>query len=114
VGKPGVKLRNGAAALIRFATGEEGVLHGGEEPAAASSRASGGRKQPGSLAGWAHLSVRWRLRQTGPEREGGDGPRLGWKRREEVGRGWAGKEGRRSGRNHCSGLKSKRVKENQF
>jgi hypothetical protein len=29
--------------------------------------------------------------------------RLGRKGREEVGRGWAGKEGRRPGQNHCSG-----------
>jgi hypothetical protein len=39
---------------------------------------------------------------TGPEREGGGGPRLGWKRREDA------------RPNPLLGLKSKRVKENQF
>jgi hypothetical protein len=38
-----------------------------------------------------------------PVSEGEAMGRLGWKGREEVGRGWAGKEGRRPGRNHCSG-----------
>jgi hypothetical protein len=38
------------------------VLHGGEEPAAVPGRASGGRRRPGSLTGWAHLSVRGRRR----------------------------------------------------
>jgi hypothetical protein len=38
-----------------------------------------------------------------PVSEGEAMGRLGWKGREEVGRGWVGKEGRRPGRNHCSG-----------
>jgi hypothetical protein len=40
--------------------------------------------------------------QAGPERKGGGGPRLGWKGREEA------------GLKSLLGLKSKRVKENQF
>jgi hypothetical protein len=40
--------------------------------------------------------------QTGPEREGGGGPRLGWKRREEA------------RPKPLLGLKSIRVKENKF
>jgi hypothetical protein len=49
----------------------------------------------GSLTGWEHLSARGRRRPnrtsgagdglTGPDREGGGGPRLGWKIREEAG-----------------------------
>jgi hypothetical protein len=38
-----------------------------------------------------------------PVSEGEAKGRLGRKGREEVGRGWAGKEGRRPGRKHCSG-----------
>jgi hypothetical protein len=38
-----------------------------------------------------------------PVSEGEAMGRLGRKGREEVGHGWAGKEGRRPGRNHCSG-----------
>jgi hypothetical protein len=38
-----------------------------------------------------------------PVSEGEAMGRLGQKGREEVGHGWAGKEGRRPGRNHCSG-----------
>jgi hypothetical protein len=38
-----------------------------------------------------------------PVSEGEATGRLGWKGREEVGRGWARKKGRRPGRNHCSG-----------
>jgi hypothetical protein len=38
-----------------------------------------------------------------PVSEGEATGRLGRKGREEVGCGWAGKEGRRPGRNHCSG-----------
>jgi hypothetical protein len=45
---------------------------------------------------------KWVLQQTGLEREGGVGPRLGWKRREEA------------GPKPLLGVKSKRVKENQF
>jgi hypothetical protein len=41
-------------------------------------------------------------RPAGPDREGGDGPRLGWKRREEA------------GPKLFLELKSNRVKENQF
>jgi hypothetical protein len=37
-----------------------------------------------------------------PVSEGEAMGRLGWKGREEVGHGWARKEGRRPGRNHCS------------
>jgi hypothetical protein len=44
----------------------------GKVVAAAPSRASGGRRRPNSLIGWAHLSVRGRRRA-----------------------GWAGKGGRR-------------------
>jgi hypothetical protein len=62
----------------------------------------GGRRLPGSLTGWADVSVKGRRRETGPEWEGGDGPRLGWKRREEA------------GPKPLLGLKSNRVKENQF
>jgi hypothetical protein len=50
---------------------------------------------PGSQTGWTHLSSRGRRRSnqtsgvgdgpTGPDREGGGGPRLGWKIREEAG-----------------------------
>jgi hypothetical protein len=36
-----------------------------------------------------------------PVSEGEATGRLGRKGREEVGHGWAGKEGRRPGRNHC-------------
>jgi hypothetical protein len=66
------------------------------------------QSRPGLLTRWTHLSARGRLRPnrtssereataesdkqrergdgpTGPDREGGDGPRLGWKRREEAG-----------------------------
>jgi hypothetical protein len=57
-------------------SGEEGSSgrreHVGEVATAAPSRASGGRRRPSSLTGWAHLSVRGRRRA-----------------------GWAGKEGRR-------------------
>jgi hypothetical protein len=42
-----------------------------------------------------------------PISEGEAMGRLGQKGREEVGRVWAGKEGRRPGRNHCSGLNPK-------
>jgi hypothetical protein len=52
----------------------------------------------------------WRKKTAGltdrvgpPVSEGEATGRLGQKGREEVGRGWAGKEGRRLGRNHCSG-----------
>jgi hypothetical protein len=38
----------------------------GEEPAVAPGRASGGRRRPGSLIGWAHLLVRGGDGQTGP------------------------------------------------
>jgi hypothetical protein len=38
-----------------------------------------------------------------PVSEGEAMGRLGRKGWEEVGRGWAGKEGRRPGQNHCSG-----------
>jgi hypothetical protein len=38
-----------------------------------------------------------------PVSEGEATGRLGQKGREEAGRGWAGKEGRRPGQNHCSG-----------
>jgi hypothetical protein len=38
-----------------------------------------------------------------PVSEGEVTGRLGQKGREEMGRSWAGKEGRRPGRNHCSG-----------
>jgi hypothetical protein len=51
-----------AAALIHFATGGEGVLPRGGEPVAVPGRAPGGRRRPGSLTGWAHLSVRGRRR----------------------------------------------------
>jgi hypothetical protein len=103
-----------AAAPIHFATGGEGVLLGEGEPAAAPGRASEGRRRPGSLTGWAHLLVRgsrrvdWarkggRRRATaGLEKKEGGGPRLGWKRREEA------------RPKPLLGLKSKRVKENQF
>jgi hypothetical protein len=67
---------------------------------------------PGSLTGWAHLSVRGRRRPnrtsgvgdgpTGSNREGGGGTWLGWKIREEA------------GPKPFLGLKSNRVKENQF
>jgi hypothetical protein len=81
------------------------VAHGVATPTGrvAAARAGGGRL-PVSLTGWAHLSVRGRRRAdwagkggrrwaaAGLEKEGGGGPRLGWKRREEA------------------GLKSKRVK----
>jgi hypothetical protein len=56
---------------------------------------------PGSLTGWAHLSARGRRRRnrtsserevtaesdkwSRPDREGGGGPRLGWKIRDEAG-----------------------------
>jgi hypothetical protein len=66
----------------------------------------------GSLTGWADLSARGRRRPnrtsgaddgpTGLDREGGGGPRLGWKIREEA------------GPKPFLGLKSNRVKENQF
>jgi hypothetical protein len=42
-----------------------------------------------------------------PISEGEAMGRLGQKGREEVGHVWAGKEGRRPGRNHCSGLNPK-------
>jgi hypothetical protein len=38
-----------------------------------------------------------------PVSEGEATGRLGWKGREEMGHGWAGKGGRRPGRNHCLG-----------
>jgi hypothetical protein len=38
-----------------------------------------------------------------PVSEGEATGRLGRNGREKVGRGWAGKEGRRPGQNHCSG-----------
>jgi hypothetical protein len=50
-------------------------------------------------------SDKWREGGNGPtglDREGGDGPRLGWKRREEA------------GPKLFLGLKSNRVKQNQF
>jgi hypothetical protein len=75
---------------------------GGFIVAAAPCRASGGRRRPGSLTGWAHVSVRGGDGPTRPERDGVGGPRLGWKRRDEA------------GPNPLLGLKSKRVKENQF
>jgi hypothetical protein len=81
---------------------------------------------PGSLTGWAHLSARGRQRSNrtsgaGDNRIGqaeqagltdGVGPlvsegeatgRLGQTGREEMGRGWAGKEERRPGRNYFLG-----------
>jgi hypothetical protein len=64
---------------------------------AAAARAGGGRR-PGSLTGWAHLSVSGGDGPTGPKREGGGGPWLGWKRRVEA------------GPKLLLGLKSKRVK----
>jgi hypothetical protein len=57
-------------ALIRFATGGEGDLPGEGEPAAVPGRAPGGRRRPGSLTGWAHLSVRGRRRADWAEKGG--------------------------------------------
>jgi hypothetical protein len=91
-GEWGVKRGQNAAPFL----GEEGSLERrervGEVAVAAPGRAFGGRRRPGSLIGWARLSVRGR--QWG---------RLGRKGKEEVGHGWAGKERRRPGRNRCSG-----------
>jgi hypothetical protein len=63
----------------------------GEVVAAVPSRASGGRRWPGSLTGWARLSVRGRR----------------WGRPGQKGREEAGPKS-------FLRLKSKRVKENQF
>jgi hypothetical protein len=56
----------GTVAPIHFAAGEEGSSgrreHAGEVAVAAPGRTSGGRRRPGSLTGWAHLSVRGRHR----------------------------------------------------
>jgi hypothetical protein len=56
----------GTAAPIHFAAGEEGLSRrrecAGEVAAAAPGRTSIGRRRPGSLTGWAHLSVRGRRR----------------------------------------------------
>jgi hypothetical protein len=99
---------------IRFAAGEEGVLHGGEELAMVPGRAFKGRRRSGSLTGWAHLTVKGRQRADWAgkggrrwavarlEKKGGGGPRLGWKRRVEA------------ELKPLLGQKSKRVKENQF
>jgi hypothetical protein len=52
----------GTAAPIHIVVGEEGSSgrweHAGEVAATAPSRASGGRRRPGSLTVWAHLSAR--------------------------------------------------------
>jgi hypothetical protein len=56
----------GTAVPICFAVGEEGSLGRQERTvevaAAAPGRTFGGRRRPGSLTGWAHLSVRGRRR----------------------------------------------------
>jgi hypothetical protein len=102
--------------------GEEGSSgrreHAGEVAAVVPGQASGGRRRSGSLTGWACLSVRGRRRgRLG--RKGREGVGHGWAGLERKGRGWAaaglGSKGREEARpKSLLGLKSKRVKENQF
>jgi hypothetical protein len=61
-GETGSRGDGRVAAPIHFATGGEVVLLGGGEPAAVHGRVPEGRRRPGSLTGWAHLSVRGRRR----------------------------------------------------
>jgi hypothetical protein len=68
----------------------------------------------GSLTGWAHLSARdGRIRQVLKTDKCSDG-RLGRIGREEMGREFAKKIREESGPKPFLGLKSNRVKENQF
>jgi hypothetical protein len=66
--------------------------------------ACGGGGGGGARSGFRRKKTAGLTDRVGPpvsEGEATDG--LGRKGREEVGRSWAGKEGRRPGRNHCSG-----------
>jgi hypothetical protein len=95
-GERGVKRGQNAAPFPRE-EGSSGRQERAREVAvAAPGQASGGRRRLGSLTGWARLSLRGRQRG-----------RLGRKGREGVGHDWAGKEGRRPGRNRCSGWNPK-------
>jgi hypothetical protein len=87
-GKTGSRGR-GTAAPIRFAMGEEGSLgrqeRVGEVAAAEPGRTSRGRRRPGSLTWWAHLSVRGRRRA---DWAGKGGRRWAAARLEKEGGGW--------------------------
>jgi hypothetical protein len=69
---------------------------------AAGARGGGGGS--GARSGFQKKKTVGLIDRVGPlVSEGEATGRLGQKGREEVGRSWAGKEGRRPGRNHCSG-----------
>jgi hypothetical protein len=61
------------------------------------------RSRPDSLTGWAHLPVRGRRRPNRTSSERDAMGRLGQTGWEEMGRGYAGKEERRQGRNYFLG-----------
>jgi hypothetical protein len=103
VSRWGSRLEHGEWELGRdWMRWRDGVLLGALYRAGRLAGATGERSRwrPVEFNGAAVLSLESAL--SGPEREGRGGPRLGWKRREEV------------GPNPLLGLKSKRVKENQF
>jgi hypothetical protein len=95
--------RVGPPVSEREATAESDKQREAESDKWSRSAESDKRSSLDSLTGWAHLSVRGRRRpnRTSSEREATG--RLGRIGREEVGRGWAGKEERRPGRNYFLG-----------
>jgi hypothetical protein len=80
-------------------SGADSFCHGRGRGAAQGRGASGGAR-----SGFRRKKTAGLTDRVGPPVSEGEATgRLGRKGREEVGHGWAGKEGRRLGRNHCSG-----------
>jgi hypothetical protein len=75
----------------------------GEKGLSGAVGARGGGGGGGARSGFRRKKTAGLTDRVGPlVSEGEATGRLGRKGREEVGHGWAGKEGRRPGRNHCS------------
>jgi hypothetical protein len=82
--------------------GSSSISRRGGVIGAAGARGGGGGS--GARSGFRRKKMAGLTDRVGPPISEGEATgRLGQKGREEVGRGWAGKEGRRLGRNHCSG-----------
>jgi hypothetical protein len=96
----------------RRARAGEGRRRGGGSiqlhPSAGEGRTAACRAVATDQTGGDGSGGRWKTvgltdRVGPPISEGEATGRLGWERREEMGRGWAGKEGRRPGRNYFLG-----------